>query len=161
VLGLQLSRIIPRCITQVSYISYVSMRTNKVIPLEMKNERMAGKRKSWWWREEKRNLCRVLPSLVVHNADVSTHNTCFYSYHLFVIYKIRVTGEIRGRAQHLCQYNVYGSASGFVYNFALIIVHSWHSSLQEPYWTLPMCLNIFYGLTRPRSECWLFGITKP
>ena len=112
VLGLQLSRIIPRCITQVSYISYMSMRTNKVI-------------------------------------------TCFYWYHLFMIYKIRVTGEIRGRALHLCRYNVYGSASGFVYDFALIIVHSWHFSLKEPYWTLPMCLNLFYGFTRPWSECWL------
>jgi len=73
----------------------------------------------------------------------------------FIIIKIRVTGEIRGRALHLCRYNVYGSASGFIYDFALIIVHSWHFSLKEPYWTLPMCLNLFYGFTRPWSECWL------
>jgi hypothetical protein len=29
-----------------------------------------------------------------------------------------------GRAQRLCRHNVYGSASGFVYGFALVIVYS-------------------------------------
>ena len=52
------------------------MRTNKVIPPEMKDERMANKRKSWWWREEKRNLCRVLPSLYQLTVHVFTGAIC-------------------------------------------------------------------------------------